>query len=386
MKNKGNIQWVLVLGASFAWFGQHCGSGFCSGLQTVTYFGNAGYLSLITSAIPFIILGFVFYLMGEYARKIKAASYKDVALTLYSENKYIARGMLTLWDVIILANVLISGGAVLAGAATLLNEMLGINYLVASIMFALITAAICMFGAKGLTRSSLPLVGVMIILICIVSGVLIYENWAHLTTIVKKRETFGTSTGTAVRNMIFYTGLQSGFMGAYMAIAPKFQKKSESVVMSVTGGIVNGFMLMFCCIAILSCMPGASESELPIYGIITERFGQSSVLSIIYQAGLFLAYVTTAVGNVFGATSRFGAWINKKQKYRQSSVDGFISILLLLIAVLIAQFGLSALVDKGYKVLSLLRGPVYIGGAILVPYRLYRMKKKEVVLENEENA
>ena len=205
---------MVALGAAGAWFGQHAGAGFASGLQTITYFTNAGWISLITTLIPMVILGFVFYFMGEYARNIHAESYKDVALTLYSKNKTISKIMLTFFDVIIMGSVLITSSTTIAGGGTLLEQKLGMNYLVATILFTILIVVISMFGAKVLALISLPLGATMIVMLFCIGMLVVTHNWDAVVNIVKTRETFGVSTGTAIGNLLYYTGLQTGFIGA----------------------------------------------------------------------------------------------------------------------------------------------------------------------------
>lgn len=369
----------MVLGTAFAWFGQHCGAGFCSGVQLVTYFGTSGYRSVVMTVIPFIILGVTFYLIGEYARRIEAKSYKDVASTLYSRSPVGSRIGVALWDLVVLSNVLISGGTVMAGAATLMEESFGMNYFLASVVFALCIVVICMFGAVGLAKISLPLVSALVVLLCIVAGVLVGENWSGLTGVIAARDTFGKPMSDSVMNTILYTGLASNFIGAYMAIAPKFNSNKDTKVVAIVGAILNAFMLSFLSLALLSQMPEIASAKLPVLTMIQGRFGSTGPLTLIYQLGLFLAYVTTGVGNVFAATSRFGLLVNKNGTKNQTVVDAVLSLLFLVAAVAIAQFGLAALVDKGYKFLSMLRFPIYVlGTLIFVPIRFHQMKAEQV--------
>jgi uncharacterized membrane protein YkvI len=372
---KNQIQWTVALGAAAAWFGQHCGSGFASGLQMVKYFTDAGYWSLFTTLFPLTVLGFVFYYMGEYAREIKAASYKEVALTLYSDNKIIGKAMLFFFDLIIMGSVLISTSTVLAGAATLMEQAFGMNYLLASILFTIVVVVISMFGAKVLAQISLPLVIILVIMLLAISGLLINENWRDLMALIKAKETFGVAPRTALGNMLYYTGLQTGFIGAYMAIAGQFTSKNDNKVMAISGAVVNTLMLAIVSLAVLSRMPFIAAEKIPILTMVAERFGTDSVLNLMYTFSLFLAYISTA--DVVAATSRFGIFFNRQQKRNQVVVDAILGTILVTVSLLIAQFGIVALVDSGYKFLSLLRGPVYIaGGLIFAPWRLWQIQKK----------
>lgn len=369
------IQWVVALGSAAAWFGQQCGAGFASGLQTITYFTSAGWLSIFTTLFPMAILGLVFYFMGEYAREIKATSYKDVALTLYSDNKAIGKIMLTFFDLIIMGSVLITSSTTVAGAGELMQRTMGMNYLVATILFTILIVIVSMFGAKVLAKISLPLMSALVAMLFIISVLLIRENWSGVETIITAKETFGTSAGTAIGNMLYYTGLQVGFIGAYISIAGQFGCKEDNKVMAITGTIINGGMLALVSLAVLSRMPGIKDDAIPILSMVTERFGENSILSAFYTLSLYLAYISTA--DVVAATSRFGVLINKNGKRNQIVVDAILACVLLSISLLLAQLGVKTLVNSGYKVLSLLRGPIYItGGLIFAPIRLKQIRQK----------
>lgn len=373
-EKKPKIQWVVALGAAGAWFGQQAGAGFASDLQTITYFTGAGYLSLFTTLVPMVILGIMFYFMGEYAREIKAQSYKDVALTLYSNNEKVGRIMLLFFDLIIMGSVLITSSTTIAGAATLMQRTMGVNYLLASILFTGLIVLVSMFGARVLAMISLPLMILLVGMLATISGLLIFENMDGIKNIIATKDTFGTPVSTAVQNMFYYTGLQTGFCGAYIAIAGGFGRKEDNKVMAISGTIINGGMLAFVSLAVLSRMPGIKEDAIPILTMVTERFGENSILGMFYTWSLYLAYVSTA--DVVAATSRFGVLINKSHKHNQILVDTILACVLLTGSLILAQLGIKTLVNHGYKTLSLMRGPIYIaGGLIFAPIRLRQIRR-----------
>ena len=129
-------------------------------------------------------------------------------------------------------------------------------------------------------------------------------------------------------------------------------------------------------------MPGIASSLIPLYDMVNE-ISSSGFLSAVYTLGLFLAYVSTS--DVVAATSRFGILINRKKRHNQVFVDMILAIVLLSISLALAQLGIAALVDGGYKFLSVLRGPVYIiGGLIFAPWRIRQIKKR--MKEDGESA
>lgn len=375
--SKPKIQWAVALGAAGAWFGQHCGAGFASGVQEITYFVNAGWLSLFTTLMPMLIIGIAFYYLGEYAREIHASSYKDVALTLYSSNRTIGKVMLFVYDLIIMASVLVMSSSTLAGAGSLLNETLGIDYTLATVLFMFVVAGISMFGAQFLAKLNLPMSIVLVGGLVVIAVALIGGNWDNLSGIIASRETFGAEPDSIVMNVISYTLTQTGFAGAYMAIAGQFTSKTETRTMAIAGIVINTGMLLLVSLAVLSGMPGIADEDLPILIMIRDMFGSGSILFAFYSLSLFLAYVSTA--DVVAATSRFGSLVNRNGRFNQVVVDAIIALVLLTCSILLAQFGIRALVDVAYRGLGMLRGPVYLeGGLIFAPIRLRRLRRARV--------
>lgn len=375
-KTKTKIQWALALGTASTWFGQHCGAGFASGAQVTKYFAESGWLAIFMTVIPFVILGVVMYLMSEYARRIGAHSYKDVALSLYSSNPTVGKVMLFIWDVSLMLNIFISGGAVVAGCSTLLNQTLGLPYIVASVFFAAIVALICMFGARVMAKISLSIVSVLIAALCVVAFALLSKNWGYLGEIIGQRQTFGASAGLTLSNTIFYVGIGSTFIVPLTSMAGEFDSKRDSKAMAISGALMNGLTLLFVTLAVLTGMPGAMNSNLPVLDMLNANFGATGPLALIYQIALFLAYLTMA--DVFAAIQRYGALFNKSGKRNQAVIDGILCVVFLLCAILIAQFGLKVLVDKGYKIQSVLRIPLYVVCTLIfVPIRLRQMNKKK---------
>lgn len=378
MKNKVKIQWITALGAAFAWFGNQSGAGFCSGITLLNYFSSAGWLSLFTTLIPFIILAFVFYYMGEYSRLIHADSYKDVALNLYSHKKSIGQIMLFVFDIVVVICCIVNSSAVLAGSATFLTEVFGLDYVLGTILTLVIVVVISMFGATIMARIDLPLGIIMTVAILIVTGVLINDNSCHLGQIIATQQTFDMPPSKAIMNALTYTGMQAGFCSAFIAIAGKFTSKNDNKVVAISGMLINGGMLFIVSLAVLSCMPDIKDSLIPIYDMLIARFGTGSILTVIYGIGLFLAYIS--ISDVVAVISRFAPWLNRKQKYNQNVINMALGIFILLLSLGFAQFGILAIIQKGYSVVGFLRWPTFIlGGLVFAPWRIHQMKKKQAL-------
>lgn len=294
---------------------------------------------------------------------------------LYSKNRIVGNVMLLIFDLIVMASVLVSSSSVMAGAGAPLNETLGWDYTVATIVFACAIVVISMFGARVLAEINLPMSVILIGGLLIIAVALIGANGGNLEAIFAAGETFGAEPVDIVGNVLYYTCMQTGFAGAYIAIAGQFTSSRDSRVMAVTGIIVNTGMLLLVSMAVLSGMPGIAQEDIPILIMVRDCFGSGSVLFTFYSISLFLAYVSTA--DVVAATSRFGVLVNRRKRYNRVVVDAILAIILLAASLLLAQLGIRTLVDVAYRALGLLRGPVYlVGGLVFVPIRLRQIRAR----------
>lgn len=372
---RSKIQWTVALGAAGAWFGQHCGAGFASGLQEIAFFVNAGWLSLLTSLVPMVVIGLSFYFVGEFARKIHARSYKDVVLAFFPNNVLFGRALLALFDLAVLSSVIVTSSTTIAGAGTLLNQTLGIDYLLATVLFSVVIVIVSMFGARILAKLSLPLSVALVGSLLVIAVALVTANAGNLGAIVAERRTFGAGTGEALWNMVQYTCFQTGFTCAYIAIAGTYTSRADSKVMAISGIVVNTGMLALVSAAVLSGMPGVMGEDIPILALVQQHFGADSPLFGFYSLSLFLAYVSTA--DVVAATSRFGVLFNPTGGRNQVVIDAILGIALLGCSLLLAQLGIQALVNTGYKMLGSFRGPVYLAaGLVFSPIALRRLKRE----------
>lgn len=384
--NRKNTTSGLALGAAAVWFGSHCGSGFCTGALTLEYFSQYGWAGVLTSVIPFLFLFVFAYLMGEYSRRIQAKSYKDMVASIYTSNKAVSSVLVAIWDILAILVVFVSVGSCLAAAGSMLNSAFGISYTAGTILTALIVVAINGFGTKALAKISKPLVYVMIACIVIICISILGSKWDSLADIMKSKETFSGSTkeglGKALLQSFNYISLQSSFCcGAWIPLMGVMSARNQVRGASAIGALLNGIMLVLVSVTIVSQMPDIQNDALPIYSSILTYYGKGSALLMVYQIALFLAILTTATASTFNATARwseviFTSRLNKEQKLGKNAVSILISLLLLLVTIFIAQFGLRAIISKGYTLVATLKAPLALSaGFIFAPLRLWQMKK-----------
>lgn len=58
-KRKTNINWGICFSVASAWFGTHCGSGFATGAQGVSFWTSYGAYALFLPVISVVIMALV---------------------------------------------------------------------------------------------------------------------------------------------------------------------------------------------------------------------------------------------------------------------------------------------------------------------------------------
>lgn len=375
--------------ASAVWFGSHCGSGFCTGTAALSYFVSYGWTAVWSAAIPFVFLALFAYLMGEYARRVGAKSYKDIAATIYTSNKTVSSVLVLCWDLLAVLVVFMSVGSCLAAAGSLLEEILGLNYFLGTVLTAVIIVVIDMYGPKMMTKLSTPLVYIMVVCIVIICVAVLRVSWGDLTEIVRTKETFGAETtdhniGRSILSALNYVSLQSAFCsGAWLPLMGVMASSRDVKAASIFGGLLNGIMLVLVSVTVLSQMPEAAGETLPIYSIIVKYYGTASPLCLIYELALFLAILTTGTVSTYNATARYSdlfynSKLNREKKYSEMFISALVAAVLLLCTILIAQLGLRTIVGKGFTIVATIRAPLALSaGFIFAPIRLWQIRRTE---------
>lgn len=180
-----------------------------------------------------------------------------------------------------------------------------------------------------------------------------------------------------------YAGYQA-FVVAIVLSASDTLKSDKAINKSMTLGIIlNGLMITLSCIMLLAWMPGAQKETIPIL-YICKRLN-SGFLLFSYSVVLFLAFVSTGIGCVFGAVARFEHVFKKPENIKKRR--GLISLVCMVLSMAISLFGLTKIVVVGYGYVGIIGiFAVVIPCIVVGRIKNNRFKKeKESILLEEQN-
>ena len=374
-----------ILGA-LTWFGFHCGSGFASGTQLKIYALEYGSVGLIAPLVAWVACAWFIAIVTEYARVVKAKSYRDVGSTIYWDNPILGRVILLLWDLIVFSAMIVTSGACVSGFGTLLNSLFGVPYYVGCGVFVIFMICLMCFGSHALERLGKVTIP-MVVMFLILAGAGIatgFDNLkAVLTTELGAPMEAGATIGNAVWSGFTYGCIQISFLHTSCIIGGRFQERKQTFLFIAVGFILNLGCMMMGVLALLADYPGCMAFEMPILEIATNIDGpMGMVLLIIFNIVLLLAYITTVGSLLAGSIARYTPLVHRAIK---NEFICKVAVVLVIMggASVLSTLGLEGVLDKGYGMLSRLKMPIWFFPIIILgPISIHRARRK-LKLEQE---
>ena len=364
--SKSKVGFLTAFQVAAVWFGAHVGGGFATGNQTMNFFVKHGWHS-VTYRESLIL-----------AKNYGTYDYKSWSKKMYEPYDKVFS---VIFEIGYLMIVLLGTGGSIAGSASLM-ENYGVNYLVGVLITGGIFYILTIYGSELIRKASTIITVLILIFLTIIVIVGIVNNSGNLSHLVSTKYS-PSSFGTVLYSGLRYAGYQA-FVVAIVLSASDTLKTDKAINKSMTLGIIlNGVMITLSCIMLLAWMPGAQKETIPIL-YICKRFN-SGFLLFSYSVVLFLAFVSTGIGCVFGAVARFEHVFKKPENIKKRR--GLISLVCMVLSMAISLFGLTKIVVVGYGYVGIIGiFAVVIPCIVVGRIKNNRFKKeKESILLEEQN-
>ncbi|MDU6336111.1 hypothetical protein FDG04_08665 [Clostridium sporogenes] len=376
--SKSKVGFLTAFQVAAVWFGAHVGGGFATGNQTMNFFVKHGWHSVWLPAVIVIIIGLTYRESLILAKNYGTYDYKSWSKKMYEPYDKVFS---VIFEIGYLMIVLLGTGGSIAGSASLM-ENYGVNYLVGVLITGGIFYILTIYGSELIRKASTIITVLILIFLTIIVIVGIVNNSGNLSHLVSTKYS-PSSFGTVLYSGLRYAGYQA-FVVAIVLSASDTLKSDKAINKSMTLGIIlNGVMITLSCIMLLAWMPGAQKETIPIL-YICKRF-DSGFLLFSYSVVLFLAFVSTGIGCVFGAVARFEHVFKKPENIKKRR--GLISLVCMVLSMAISLFGLTKIVVVGYGYVGIIGiFAVVIPCIVVGRIKNNRFKKeKESILLEEQN-
>ena len=144
-------------------------------------------------------------------------------------------------------------------------------------------------------------------------------------------------------------------------------------------GIIPGIILF---VAMCAFYPAINDETLPIAFMINQM--DIPWFQYIFQIVLFGTLIETGSGLIYGVTDRFASSYVEKGKEAPKNLTVILAIIFLLVGVIVAQFGLTGLIAKGYGLGAWLMFFTYV--IPIITLGIYKISKKSKELKAGEAA
>lgn len=389
MNNKKEIS--LPLGIAAVAFTIQFGGGFASGNQIMQYFVDYGVWSII---LPILAQGLlsIFSCYGlKYAFINKTFDYRSFSDKFYGKYSFIFSNLSeVMYCVLIFAAVSVA----IATTGRALSYITNINYLVCTIITALIIIVISVYGPDTVrlcaSTVSIPIIiGLIIVLVpnIVAQRHIIINNIICMSKGKMPISSVQTGyLGPALFNAIIYSFFQLTHIGfMYQQVKPctnTIQIRKATIYMFIlnTASMLM-VVLVMCAIIYSNELIDTNTSkliEIPMILLVEKGVGTSYLRPIIYIL-IFLGALSTGFNMISGAVDRGVNQICKNDKdnpKKRKFWSLILATILTTIPLITSQGGIGNMVRVGYKWIGV--ASCIVIGIPYVIHTLYSLNKKKI--------
>lgn len=317
------------------------GGGYGTGREIVEFFTRHGFLGGVMGlGIAFVCLAVVVSLTFEFARLTGSYDYRNFFKNLLGP-AWVA------FEVLIILLFLLVLAVLASAAGNILQDNFGISYEVGLSIMLVVIGSLTYFGrdviAKVLTFWSFLLYGVFFTFFISVFS----QEWGPISTAMQNAEVLPGWWQSGLRYALYN-----------MAIAPlilyvcrEFETRRQALTSGVIAAVIAMLPAFLFQVAFFAFYPGILDQAIPVYWMM----GQLGmvVLLVMYSVMLFGTFIETGAGMLQGINERIDAWlIEKRGKGLSRGMHAGIAVTAIVVSALISLWGITALIGKGYVVMS----------------------------------
>ncbi|MCI8649047.1 MAG: hypothetical protein HFG20_02915 [Anaerotruncus sp.] len=339
-------------------FGTYCGANMASGVYASAYIVTlGGGWGLVWLLMFFAFMTFFCAIGLDFVRAYKVNNYNEYYLALYGVHKpdsspVLKMGVTVFFDIFTMLKGLVNVAATVALFTELLNALMGVPTLVASIIGILLFAVLTIYGASFLRRfNTVMTISLIVCLAAILIAVIGIRGDVLASRIGNFQEGLDWSdTSVKAHFMMFlsYCFNTSAWGSTLSNYSDQLRSKKDAIASGIMiGALVTGLFAVTGAI-VLPFMPEVLAGT-PILMICQNYLPKA--LTAIYWVVVIFSVVSTAPSFTFNFSNRWAAvWKTEKLSHRTKFF--ILSFAFLLACGVLSQVGLMVIVKKGYTMLG----------------------------------
>lgn len=315
--------------------------GYGTGAELMEFFlrfgPRAGLIAMLT--ISMVIWAVVCAATYEFARVFKTYNYRTMFQKLLGKAWF-------LYEICYVVLLMIVLAVIASSAGSILNELWGLNYYVGVIGLMIGVGTLVYFGTDAIEKV-LSLWSMVLYVVYALFMILVFVK--HGSNIS------GALSNSPMEPGWVMGGFQYGFYNLGIIPAVLFtlahaETRKEAVVSGLLSGVIGILPGVFLLLAMIAYYPNILGETVPTVVMLNDL--GFNWLQILFQIVLFGTLIETGTGFIFAVTERFNTWRVDQGKQPSKAMSMVVTVLLLLLGVFIAQFGLLSLISQGYGTIS----------------------------------
>ena len=356
--NKNSLSLAAMFSVASVLFGWHAGGGFATGNQANQFYIISGWLGPVSAVLAMLLLTLTIRQAMIMYNQRGLSSARQLFETLYHPYDKLE----IVFEVYYYIMVLMATSSSIAGAATLMVDILSMNYVLAILLIGAILLSLTMFGA-GIVRKASTVMSVLILICALAIFIMgIHVKSGEIASIFANAGDM-TLAPQAILKAFQYAGFQCAAIPTMVACCDVLKGKKEcagsmwiSFAMNVIALCLSVVMLLGW-ESVYTAIEGGTN--IPTLTICKE-IGVAPLLWA-YFICLLLCFISTGVGAIFGIVSKFEGNPKAVKLIPGENIRRLvISFAMMGVAMFISLAGLTNIIKYGYGYCG------YIGIVIII--------------------
>ena len=353
----------LAMGLAFVAFTTQFGGGFASGAQIYQYFINYGIWCLILPALTQGLYALFFWYGMRFSYKHKTYDYRSFSNALYSKTRPV---MSNLYEICYLIMIGTASAAAFATGGSTIQTLSGMPYWLCTVIIAAFIFLVALFGTSIVRKCASTLSVLIIIGLVIVLVPNIIAQWGDITAAIGRMSSGEMSVlshetgafGPALYSAVLY------FFFQLASVSVMYQHMEDVTdVKQINRAAIGMFLCNFLAMELaivgllgIAYVADLASASVPMLVLVQNGVG-AKILTPIISILIILGAISTAVNMISGIVTRCVNSIerNKSEAERTNGHllrNAIFTAIFTFLAFAIAQFGLMAVVKKGYAYLG----------------------------------
>ena len=315
--------------------------GYGTGAELKEFFLNYGALGglvgmIIISMIMWSVICAASY---EFARVFQTFNYRSFFKELLGKFWF-------LYEICYIVLLMIVLAVIASSSGEILQELFGWDFNVGVGLLMVGIVALVYFGTEAI-ENVLSFWSSVLYAVYILFMILVFVNYG--STIINNLQT-GTFEPGWVMGSFKYGIYNLGIIPAVLFTLRDFESRSDAVISGVLSGVIGILPGIFLFLSMLGFYPEVLNAPVPTVFMLESL--KMNWLNIVFQIVLFGTFIETGTGFIFAVTERVDEALVDSGKKPSKATSMALTIGLVIMGIAISQFGLLALIAKGYGTIT----------------------------------